>query len=156
MAHNVNFEVSGHQLTLTDQNFRIIQENTDYRFVFDLDAEWRARTNVYATFKYPNGNYVDKKLDAGHSCNCPAINNTTLIYVGLHSPDSASDYISTGPLQMKVKESILTDRKEELSGSINMSTADVLAKCKNDLAVLEATYNKILSGKTAVIVDVTP
>lgn len=155
MSHEIRVKVEGHEISLVDKDIELIEENTDYVLAFDLDSEWSGRTPLTAVFKYPSGNYIDKTLDASHKCSVPRISGTSRIIIGLYSKVSDTDFLSTTSIKIPVAESIVADRNEELSGSINKSTSEVLAQATTDLAALESTYNNIVNGKTAVIVDVT-
>ena len=83
-------------------NATYVCDNSDYRVVFDFDAEWEEHPVKTARFKY-NGMYQEVVF-SGSVCNMPVIRDARLIYIGVY----AGNLQTSTPAVVHASQSILS------------------------------------------------
>ena len=83
-------------------NATYVCANSDYRVVFDFDAEWEEHPVKTARFKY-NGMYQEVVF-SGSVCNMPVIRDARLIYIGVY----AGNLQTSTPAVVHASQSILS------------------------------------------------
>ena len=83
-------------------NATYVCDNSDYRVIFDFDAEWADHPVKTARFKY-NGVYQEVVF-TGNACDMPVIRDARLISVGVY----AGDLQTSTPAVVHASQSILS------------------------------------------------